>query len=65
MSLQNDTIRDSKYSDDTMFCYINFREVKNMNTIVNTGDNSPLTMLIVLGVVAVAALVLVIIKRRK
>lgn len=36
-----------------------------MNTIVNTGDNSPLTMLIVLGVVAVAALVLVIIKRRK
>lgn len=36
-----------------------------MNYIVNTGDNSPLTMLIILGVVAVIALAILIIKRKK
>lgn len=36
-----------------------------MYDIVNTGDNSPLTILIVLGVVAVVALAVLLIKRKK
>ncbi len=36
-----------------------------MDNIVNTGDNSPITILVILGVVAVAALAILIIKRKK
>lgn len=36
-----------------------------MDNIVNTGDNSPITILAILGVVAVAALAILIIKRKK
>lgn len=36
-----------------------------MDYIANTGDNSPLTMLLVLGAVAIIALVVVFMKRKK
>ena len=36
-----------------------------MDYIANTGDNSPLTILIALGVVAIAALAVLLIKRKK
>ena len=36
-----------------------------MDNIVNAGDNSPITILVILGVVAVAALAILIIKRKK
>lgn len=36
-----------------------------MDNIVNTGDNSPITILVILGVVAIAALAILIIKRKK
>lgn len=36
-----------------------------MDNIVNTGDNSPITILVILGVVAVAALAILIIRRKK
>lgn len=36
-----------------------------MYDIVNTGDNSPLTILIAFGVVAVVALAVLLIKRKK
>ncbi|MDD7512830.1 MAG: LPXTG cell wall anchor domain-containing protein [Clostridiales bacterium] len=36
-----------------------------MDYIANTGDNSPLTMLLILGAVAILALVIVFLKRKK